>query len=145
MIIRTKPLKTKLKQTQNPLEDFMLIHKYDSYPVSKETLFVRYIGISHSIELYNESILKIDQHFTSSTSTASYIRLHGLVPIANKNDITRLSESWDYWQGIIDNPITDSYSLQKTPLCAQLENETLEWTKKILSYFQCNIIKKLCC
>ena len=128
MIVRTKPLKFKLKQTQNPLEDFMQIHPYSK---NQEVLFVRYIGMPNSIELYNENILKIDQYFSSNMSTASYLRLHGLEPISNKNDINRLSTIWDSWKSIVNNPITEPNSIYQTPLCAQLDNETLEWTKKI--------------
>lgn len=131
MIVRTKPLITKLRKTQNPLEDFMLIHKNDPNAIRKETLFVRYIGIPHSIEFYYESILKMDQYFAANTATASYIRLHGLEPITNKNAITRLTDCWNLWRVIIDNPITDSYAISQTHLCAQIANETLEWTKKI--------------
>lgn len=128
MIVRTKPLKIKLKQTQNPLEDFMQIHPYSK---NKEVLFVRYIGIPNTSELYNENILKIDQYFSLNRSTASYLRLHGLEPISNKKDINRLSAIWESWKDIVNNPIADPNSLYQTPLCAQLDNETLEWTKKI--------------
>ena len=128
MIVRTKPLKIKLKQTQNPLEDFMHINHYAA---NMEVLFVRYIGIPDSIELYNDSIVKLDQYFSSNISTAPYLRLNGLNPISNKNDINRLSTIWDSWQDLVNNSITDPYSLYQTPLDTQLDNETLEWTKRI--------------
>ncbi|MFJ7952029.1 trypsin-like peptidase domain-containing protein [Lysinibacillus sp. NPDC096418] len=128
MIVRTKPLKINLKQTQNPLDDFMHINHYSA---NQEILFVRYIGIPNSIDTYNESILKIDRYFSSHLSTAPYLRILGLEPISNKNDINRLSTIWDSWKDIVNNPGIDSYSLYQTPLCTQLENETLEWTKKI--------------
>ncbi|MGE7092276.1 trypsin-like peptidase domain-containing protein [Lysinibacillus sp. NPDC048646] len=131
MIVKTKSLKIQLKQTQNPLEDFVLINKSNHSSVRKEILFVRYIGIPNAIEHYIENIMSIDQYFTSNMSTTPYLRLHGLEPIADKDDIKRLSTIWNHWQTIVDNPITDSYSLYQTPLCGQLDNETLEWTKKI--------------
>lgn len=127
MIVRTKPLKIKLKQTQNPLEDFM---RLKHHAANQEILFARYIGIPNSTETYIENILKIDQYFSSTTATAPYLRLHGLEPISNKNNINRLSTIWDSWKDIINNPITDPNSLYQTPLCTQLDNETLEWTKK---------------
>ncbi|MET4561946.1 serine protease Do [Lysinibacillus parviboronicapiens] len=131
MIVKTKPLKIQLKQTQNPLEDFMLINKNNLDSVSKEILFVRYIGLPNTIEHYVENIISIDQYFTSSISTTNYLRLNGLEAITDKNDINRLSTVWHHWQTIVDNPIIDAYSLYQTPLCCQLDNDTLEWTKKI--------------
>ncbi|WP_238602117.1 hypothetical protein [Lysinibacillus parviboronicapiens] len=87
MIVKTKPLKIQLKQTQNPLEDFMLINKNNLDSVSKEILFVRYIGLPNTIEHYVENIISIDQYFTSSISTTNYLRLNGLEAITDKNDI----------------------------------------------------------
>lgn len=128
MIVRTKPLKIKLKQTQNPLEDFLHINHH---AINMEVLFVRYIGIPDSIELYNSSILKLDRYFSSNIPTAPYLRLNGLEPISDKNDINRLSTIWSNWEEIANNPTVIPYSLYQTPLCTQLDNETLEWTKKI--------------
>lgn len=131
MIVRTKALKIKLKETQNPLGDFMLINKNDNYSVTKEVLFVRYIGTPNSIELYNENILKIDRNFSSIMSTPPYLRLDGLELISNINDINRLSNVWENWETIVNHSITDPSSLYQTPLCTQLDNDTLEWTKKL--------------
>ncbi len=140
MIVRTKPLKTKLKETQTPLEDFMFINK-DNFPVTKEVLFVRYIGIPTSIEDYIETILKIDRYFSSNRPTSPYIRLHRLEITSNVNDINRLSKIWENWQTILTNSFLDPNSLYQIPLCTQLDNDILEWTKKlafrqILSMYQ---------
>lgn len=131
MIVRTKPLKIKLKETQNPFEDFMLIHKCDSHSVTKEVLFVRYIGIPNSIELYLENILKLDQYFTSNMSNSSYLRLHGLERISNPNDINKLTKVWENWQTIVNQSSIDSNAIYQTPLGNPLNSETLEWTKKL--------------
>ena len=131
MIVRTKPLKIKRKETQTPLEDFMLINKNDNYSVTKEVLFVRYIGIPNSIEDYIENILTIDRYFSSSMSTSPYLRLHRLEITSNVNDINRLSNVWENWQTIVTNSLTDPHSLYQAPLCTPLDNDTLEWTKKL--------------
>ncbi|SHK13871.1 trypsin-like peptidase domain-containing protein [Desulforamulus aeronauticus] len=131
MIVRTKPLKIKRKETQTPLEDFMLINENDNYSVTKEVLFVRYIGIPNSIEDYIENILTIDRYFSSSMSTSPYLRLHRLEITSNVNDINRLSNVWENWQTIVTNSLTDPSSLYQAPLCTQLDNDTLEWTKKL--------------
>ncbi|EON74441.1 trypsin-like peptidase domain-containing protein [Lysinibacillus sphaericus] len=130
MIVKTKPLKIQLKQTQNPLEDFVLINNNNQTAVSKEILFVRYIGVPNTIEHYIDNIKRIDEHFTSSPNT-SYLRLGGLEAISNKNDINRLANIWDNWQTVIDNPSADKNLIYQTPLCLVLDNEILEWTKKI--------------
>ncbi|HBX23183.1 MAG TPA: serine protease [Desulfotomaculum sp.] len=132
MIVSTKPLKVKLKETKNPLGDFMLINKNDNYYVhTKEVLFVRYIGIPDSIKLYIESILNIDRHFSSSMSTVPYLRLHRLEKLSNQQDVDRLANVWANWQNIIHNSFNDSLALYETPLGIQLGNDTLEWTMKI--------------
>ncbi|MEG0259866.1 MAG: YceG family protein [Lysinibacillus sp.] len=131
MILKTKPLKIKLKQSQSPLDDFMLLRSDNHNVVSKEVLFVRYIGIPDSIELYNENILKLDQYFSANTSTTSYLRMHKLEPLTNRDDITRLSTIWDHWHTTINTINTNSHTIFQTPLCSQLDNDTLEWTKKM--------------
>ncbi|MFE8698678.1 trypsin-like peptidase domain-containing protein [Cytobacillus sp. FJAT-53684] len=138
MIVKTKPLKVKLKETHNPLEDFLIINKKES--VTKEVLFARYIGIPDSVKHYTDHILRIDQHFASSMTAASYLRLHGLQIVSNINDIKRLSGIWENWQAMVTSS-TDTNSFYQVPLSYPLDNETLEWTKKltfiqILSLYQ---------
>ncbi|QED46919.1 trypsin-like peptidase domain-containing protein [Cytobacillus dafuensis] len=141
MIVRTKALKVKLKETQNPLEDFMLINKNDHYSVAKEVLFVRYIGIPNTIELYTENILKIDQYFSSNTT--AYLRLNGLEKLSNIDEINRLSKVWENWEPIVNNSITDPKSLNQTHLCTGLNNDTLEWTKKLTFLQILSMYKKI--
>ena len=62
MIITTKPLKTKLKETNNPLEDFKQINTECNSHV-KEVIFVRYIGIDSTIKIYIDNLLNLDQFF----------------------------------------------------------------------------------
>lgn len=131
MIVKTKPIKIKLKETQNPLEDFMIINSNNKFSITKEVLFVRYIGIPNSIKLYIEDILKIDQCLSSSVSATPYLRLQGFEIISNQVDINRLSNVWENWKPLVNHSITDSYSIYQTPLCTQLDNDTIEWTKKL--------------
>jgi len=132
MIVSTKPLKIKVKETQNPLEDFMLISKNVNYSVStKEVLFVRYIGIPNSVNLYIESILNIDRYFASSISTAPYLRLHNLEKISHKQDVDRLSNVWKNFKNIVNSSLANSHALYEAPLCIKLGNDTLEWTMKL--------------
>lgn len=142
MIVKTKPLKIKLKETQNPLEDFMIIHKKDHYFVSKEVLFVRYIGVPNTIQLYTEIILKMDRYFSSSMPVQAYARLHELERISNIDEINRLAKVWESWETIVNNSVTDPKSLYQTPLCTQLDNDTLEWTKKLTFLEIISIFKK---
>lgn len=125
MIVRTKPLKVKLKATNSPLEDFMTINKKES--VTKEVLFIRYIGIPESVKQYTDTILKIDQQLSS----APYLRLQGLEVISNNNDISRLASTWENWQTVISSSIPDTHSVYQVPLCTPLKNENVEWTKKL--------------
>lgn len=70
MIVSTKPLKTILKETNNPLEDFSQVNgNYNNNVYIKEVILVRYIGINNSIETYIENILNIDRYFSSRMST----------------------------------------------------------------------------
>lgn len=128
MIITTKPLKTKLKETNNPLEDFRQINSESNIHV-KEVIFVRYIGIDSSIKIYIDNLLNIDQYF-SKTSLTSYIRLSRLEKISNSDKIRRLSSIWDDWQTTVDEA-HDPHSLMKAFLCTPFDSDTLEWTKKL--------------
>ncbi len=139
MIVRTKPLKIKLKETENPLEDFMLVKNKNS--IYKEVLFIRYIGIPHSTDFYIDTVLKIDHCFSSSESASPYLRLQGLEIVSDLYDINRLSNIWENWKAFFNLSSTSPSSLYEEPLCGQLENDTLEWTKK-LSFMQILTIYK---
>lgn len=141
MIVSAKPLKIKLKETQNPLEDFKFINRDNHYSSTKEVLFVRYIGIPNSTELYIESILELDRHFTANMSASPYLRLHKLEILSDFDDIARLSKVWESWQGIIDQP--ESLSLYQTPLGSPLKNDTLEWSKKLAFRQIVSLYKKI--
>ncbi|SHH91495.1 trypsin-like peptidase domain-containing protein [Desulfosporosinus lacus] len=132
MIVSAKPLKTILKETTNPLEDFSQVNgNYNNNVYIKEVMLVRYIGINNSIETYIENILNIDRYFSTRMSTFPYLRLHHRLEIlSNTNDIKKLSSVWDNWETIINNSF-DSHSLNDAFLCTPLENDTLEWTKKL--------------
>lgn len=129
MIVKTKPLKIKLKESQNPLDDFMSTRNDNKHSITKEVLFVRYIGVPSSIKHYTDDILKMDHCLSSSMSSTPYIRLQGLELIANPTDINRLSSIWDTWEPLVNQ--SNPYSIYQTSLCAQLEDDSLEWTKKL--------------
>lgn len=131
MIVRTKPLKTKLKQSQNPLEDFKMINHGDQHSSTKEVLFVRYIGIPFTAEEYVSQILQLDRHF-SDHSSSRYIRLQGLEKLANSSDINRLSVVWENWQRDVIESASNPYALYEAALGVRLEDDILEWTKKLL-------------
>lgn len=63
-------------------------------------------------------------------STTPYLRLHQLEKVSNIDDINRLSDVWDYWQTIVNYP-PNLHLINKASLCTRLDNDTLEWTKKI--------------
>lgn len=131
MIVSTKPLKIKLKETYNPLEDFRTNNSNCNNNVyTKEVLLVRYIGITNSIKDYIENILSMDCYFSSRMPAAPYLRLHRLEILSSTSDINRLSGVWDNWQTIVNYPL-DLHLLNHTPLCTPLDNDTLEWTKKL--------------
>ncbi|MEH7345637.1 trypsin-like peptidase domain-containing protein [Bacillus sp. JJ1532] len=132
MIVRTKPLKFKLKETRNPLEDFMFLSKIDHSAVTKEVIFLRYIGIPDTVQHYIENILKIDRCFSSSVPAVPYLRLQRLEGISNKNEISRLTKVWEEWDAITNVAVMNPHLLHQTPLCSQLNNDSLEWTKKLI-------------
>ena len=143
MIVKTKPLKINLKETQNPLEDFMRINKNNKPSITKEVLFVRYIGIPNTLKQYIDDIEKIDQCFSSSMSSTPYLRLKGLEIISNPSEVNRLSNVWENWEPLVNHSTTDPYSIYQTPLCSQLENDTLEWTKKLTFLQVLTMYKKM--
>lgn len=124
MIVTTRPLKIKYKKSANPFQEFLQINPHSS-ALTKEVIFLRYIGIPDSVDLYKEDILKMDEYFTKEN--VFYIRLHKLEVINNKRDVDRLTELWGKWQAAVDN----TQILYETPLCGTLTNDQLEWTKKL--------------
>lgn len=141
MIVRTKPLKTKLKQSQNPLEDFKKVDRGHQHSSTKEVLFVRYIGIPHSTEEFIAHILQIDRHF-SGHSYSKYIRLQGLEKLSNSSDISRLSVVLENWQKCVIESASNPYTLYEASLCVRLDDDILEWTKKLLFLEIMSIYKK---
>lgn len=132
MIVTTRPLKIKYKKPQNPLKEFMNINP-NTNSTAKEVVFVRYIGVPNSMELYIQDIIKMDEYFSSSQPFTPYLRLNKLDVITNKNDVDRLAEIWGNWQTIVDK--CAHRLLYETPLGSKLNNDSLEWTKR-LSFMQ---------
>ena len=126
MIVTTRPLKIKYKKPGNPLQEFMENIQYNS-SLTKEVVFLRYIGIPESVDLYREDILKMDEYFYAKKESVLYLRLHKLEVITNKKDVDKFSELWGNWQVMVNNPAL----LYETPLCSKLQKDHLEWTKKI--------------
>ncbi|WP_285398512.1 trypsin-like peptidase domain-containing protein [Lysinibacillus sp. fls2-241-R2A-57] len=126
MIVTTRPLKIKYKKPDNPLQEFMQNIQSNS-SLTKEVVFLRYIGIPDSVDLYKENILKMDEYFYAKKQSVHYLRLHKLEVITNNKDIDRFAELWENWQAAVNNPPI----LYKTTLCSRLKNDQLEWTKKL--------------
>jgi len=124
MVVTTRPLKIKYKKLANPFQEFMQINPHNN-ALTKEVVFLRYIGIPDSVDLYKENILKMDEYFTKQS--VFYLRLHRLEVINNKKDADRLSELWGDWQAAADS----MQLLYETSLCDKLANDQLEWTKKL--------------
>ncbi|MGE7114460.1 trypsin-like peptidase domain-containing protein [Lysinibacillus sp. NPDC047702] len=125
MIVTTRPLKIKYKKPDNPLQEFMQNTQYYN-SLTKEVVFLRYIGIPDSVDLYKEDILKMDEYFYTKKQSVLYLRLHKLEVISNKKDIDRLAELWGDWQAIVNPSL-----LYETPLSGKLKKDHLEWTKKL--------------
>lgn len=124
MIVTTRPLKIKYNKSANTFQEFMQIN-HNKHSLTKEVVFLRYIGIPDSVDFYKDEILKMEEYF--SKQSIFYLRLHKLEVIRNKEDVDRLSESWRMWQTAAENP----QLLDKLSLCSKLASDQLEWTKKL--------------
>lgn len=124
MIVTTRPLKIKYNKSANTFQEFMQIN-HNKHSLTKEVVFLRYIGIPDSVDFYKDEILKMEEYF--SKQSIFYLRLHKLEVIRNKEDVDRLSESWRMWQTAAENP----QLLYKLSLCSKLASDQLEWTKKL--------------
>lgn len=124
MIVTTRPLKIKYNKSANTFQEFMQIN-HNKHSLTKEVVFLRYIGIPDSVDFYKDEILKMEEYF--SKQSIYYLRLHKLEVIRNKEDVDRLSESWRMWQTAAENP----QLLYKLSLCSKLSSDQLEWTKKL--------------
>jgi len=124
MIVTTRPLKIKYNKSANTFQEFMQIN-HNKHSLTKEVVFLRYIGIPDSVDFYKDEILKMEEYF--SKQSIFYLRLHKLEVIRNKEDVDRLSESWRMGQTAAENP----QLLDKLSLCSKLASDQLEWTKKL--------------
>ncbi|WGF40914.1 hypothetical protein QBO96_11990 [Lysinibacillus capsici] len=90
MIVTTRPLKIKYNKSANTFQEFMQIN-HNKHSLTKEVVFLRYIGIPDSVDFYKDEILKMEDYF--SKQSIFYLRLHKLEVIRNKEDVDRLSEA----------------------------------------------------
>lgn len=66
MIVTTRPLKIKYNKSANTFQEFMQI-QHNKHSLTKEVVFLRYIGIPNSITLYKEGILNMEEYFSEQS------------------------------------------------------------------------------
>ncbi|MCC0645067.1 trypsin-like peptidase domain-containing protein [Clostridioides sp. ZZV14-6150] len=128
MICTIKPLKVVIKNSKEPLNEFMSSKSYTNKSSSyiKEVYFTRYIGIEDSIDKYIKNIKNIDTHLFNNT-TVPYIRLNNLNINFDKSQTDKMLNTFNTYNDAKFN----SWSLYNIEFPCKIENDTLDWTKKI--------------
>ncbi|WP_053954972.1 serine protease [Inediibacterium massiliense] len=128
MIVTVKPLKFTMMETKNPLEDMKCILK-DKRSSNKEAVFSRYIGMENTEDIYIKNLKELDMELQSNA--VSYIKIiHGLKKIIDNNEIEKMKKIMeDYMR--LENTYFNSSDLFSFHMGYTIENESLEWTKKI--------------
>ncbi|EQF25228.1 trypsin family protein [Clostridioides difficile CD160] len=128
MLCTIKPLKILVKKSNEPLIEFMSNMPYTNKSSSyiKEVYFTRYIGVDDSIDKYIEKIKNIDNYFFNNP-TIPYIRLSNLNISFDKLQIDNMLKIFK----IYDKAKFNSWNLYNIDFPCKIENDTLDWTKKI--------------
>lgn len=128
MLCTIKPLKILIKKSNEPLIEFMSNTSYTNKSSSyiKEVYFTRYIGVDDSIDEYIEKIKNIDTYFFNNP-TIPYIRLSNLNINFDKTQTDNMLKIFK----IYDRTKFNSWDLYSIDFPCKIENDTLDWTKKI--------------
>ncbi len=128
MLCTIKPLKILIKKSNEPLIEFMSNTSYTNKSSSyiKEVYFTRYIGVDDSIDEYIEKIKNIDTYFFNNP-TIPYIRLSNLNINFDKTQTDNMLKIFK----IYDRTKFNSWDLYNIDFPCKIENDTLDWTKKI--------------
>lgn len=128
MLCTIKPLKILIKKSNEPLIEFMSNTSYTNKSSSyiKEVYFTRYIGVDDSIDEYIEKIKNIDTYFFNNP-TIPYIRLSNLNINFDKTQTDNMLKIFN----IYDRTKFNSWDLYDIDFPCKIENDTLDWTKKI--------------
>lgn len=128
MLCTIKPLKILIKKSNEPLIEFMSNTSYTNKSSSyiKEVYFTRYIGVDDSIDEYIEKIKNIDTYFFNNP-TIPYIRLSNLNINFDKTQTDNMLKIFKIYDGTKFN----SWDLYNIDFPCKIENDTLDWTKKI--------------
>ncbi|WP_129595806.1 trypsin-like peptidase domain-containing protein [Anaerophilus nitritogenes] len=130
MIITVKPLKFTMLETKNPFEDMRCIFK-DKRNANgvRTTLFCRYIGMNEMEDVYIKELKELDHYLQSHA--LHYIKfIHGLEKIIDINGIEKMKKVMEDYMNL-ENKYLSSSELFYFHMGYEIENESLEWTKKI--------------
>lgn len=126
MIFITRPLNLTMNQSPQPLE-FFLRHTEPLSRNTRETCFIRYIGMKSDDAAYIAAIKKMDAHFGAADSQTPYMRLDHLKKITDPEQICMFSQQYDTWIQLKNSPPQARFE-HHFPV--KLPNDVLEWTQK---------------
>jgi serine protease Do len=134
MIVREKPLKTTIINTDHLFQEIKLVSNQERSGIislTKRVLFIRYIGIQKDEESYIDTLTKLDQEIKSLN--VGYLRIeNGLYNNFSQDEIKDMERVWDEYLKIEMQIPLDSSKLYNLSLGYKLKQGTLEWTKKVL-------------
>lgn len=132
MIIKVKPLKTTIMQSQKPFEDMKCIFNYKRNHSSKgslkrSVLFCRVIGLNDYENEYIQELRELDKYLV--TIEARYILFtRGLEKVIDMDEIEKMKQMMGSYIDFENKRDKELYNLN---MGYEIKNECLEWTKKL--------------
>lgn len=126
MVVLTRTLKIKYYNGSTPIEYF-LQDRNGQGGLTKETCFVRYIGIDKTEDDYRKLIESIDDQFVYGRSPVPYIRIHELNNYIPMEDVGNLKAVYASWLGLNYNNVKE---IIPCALPFELGEESMKLTQK---------------
>ncbi|MET3697705.1 trypsin-like peptidase [Bacillus oleivorans] len=135
MIVKEKPVKTTIINTDQPFEQIKTVWNYDrcdgKFSRMKRVIFTRYIGIQKDEQNYIDTLAQIDREIR--TLHVGYLRLEeGLYNGFSQNNIQKMEQVWNEYLTMESQNPNDFSHLYKLNMGYRIKENSLEWTKKVL-------------
>ncbi|GAA0328592.1 YceG family protein [Bacillus carboniphilus] len=135
MIVTVKPLKTTILNTDRPLDQIKSAWNQDRCggitSKTKRVIFTRYIGIQKDEHSYIEVLTQLDRELRSTP--VGYLRFEeGLYNGFSQSEIQAMEQVWNEYLSLEKENPYDSSGLDKLDMGYVIENNVLDWTKKVL-------------
>lgn len=134
MVVKEKPIKTTIINTDHPFEQIKSVWNQDrcsKVSSLKRVIFTRYIGIQKDEQNHIALLTQLDCEMRNLN--VGYLRLEdGLYNGFSHNEIQNMEQIWDEYLKLESENPGDASQLYELTMGYRIKENTLEWTKKVL-------------